>query len=219
MDTKAKIPEHQAVYEQLRDMILRGQFAPGDPLTIMGLTKKMSAGMTPIREALRRLTAENALNSLENRRIIVPELNAQDIEDIYFLRLTVEPELARRAVQNIGIQEIENLAGIDADINTALSQGDVEAYLKLNNLFHFEIYKAAQSRSLFHVARSLWVQVGPSLRVVSGRYGTANLPDKHVDLLKAFRAKDGEAAAQAMKDDLRQSLLLVNSPAKHNMIK
>lgn len=212
MNAETKIPEHQAVYERLRDMILLGRFAPGEPLTILGLTATLGAGMTPVREALRRLTAENALCTLGNRRIIVPELDAKGIQDIFFLRLKVEPELARRAVDALTERDIDTLQEIDKQIDAAIDQGNVEAYLELNNGFHFKIYDAARSPILFNVVQSLWVQAGPSLRIVSGRYGTAKLPDKHVELIEAFRARDSDAAARAMMGDLQQSLLLVTEP-------
>ena len=52
---EAKTPEHQAIYERLRDMILFGEVEPGEPLTIMGLRDRLNAGMTPVREALSSL--------------------------------------------------------------------------------------------------------------------------------------------------------------------
>ena len=63
-----KMPAHQAVYEKLRVMILFGDLAPGQPVTIQGLTDQLNVGMTPVREALRRLIAEGALTHQGNRR-------------------------------------------------------------------------------------------------------------------------------------------------------
>ncbi|AML52182.1 GntR family transcriptional regulator [Falsihalocynthiibacter arcticus] len=212
MTTEAKkIPEHQAVYERLRDMILLGRFSPGQPLTIMGLTESLGAGMTPVREAIRRLAAENALVTLGNRRIVVPEMNIENFQDVYFLRLKVEPELTRRAIKNITKQDIEELTSIDAEIDTAIETGDIETYLERNNRFHFKIYALAQAPVLFRAALSLWVQVGPSLRVNCSRYGTENLPDKHSELLEALARRDEEAAAIAMAGDLEQSLNLATT--------
>ncbi len=212
MNSEAKIPEHLTVYSRLKEMILLGRFAPGQALTIFGLVEEMGAGTTPVREALRRLTAEHALTSLENRRIIVPELSEKDINDIYFLRLIVEPELTRQSTKNMTGPIIDQLRDIDTQINDALEHGDVEAYLEGNNRFHFAIYDTAQSQVLFQTARSLWVQIGPSLRIVCGRYGTANMPDKHSELLDALSRGDENAAAQAMRDDLEQSRLLISAP-------
>lgn len=206
-----KIPEHQAVYERIRDMILLGRFLPGQPVTIMGLSESLGVGMTPVREAIRRLSAENALDTLGNRRVVVPELDARDFRDIYLLRQYVEPELARRATKNITNEVIQRLIVIDKEIDEAIEAGDVETYLERNNLFHFKIYGLADAPVLFRSALALWVQIGPSLRVVCGRYGTANLPDKHSELLEALANRDEEQAALAMVGDLGQSLLLATT--------
>lgn len=206
-----KIPEHQAVYERIRDMILLGRFTPGQPLTIMGLSESLGVGMTPVREAIRRLSAENALDTLGNRRVVVPELNAQIFQDIYYLRQHVESELTRRAVRNITDLDIKQLAEIDNEIDSAIESGDIETYLERNNRFHFKIYGLANAPVLFRSALALWVQVGPSLRVNCGRYGTANLPDKHSELLDALANRNEEQAALAMAGDLEQSLILATT--------
>ncbi|HCC96849.1 MAG TPA: GntR family transcriptional regulator [Rhodobacteraceae bacterium] len=208
-----KMPEHQAVYEALRDGILLGRFAPGQPMTIQGLAEKLGVGMTPIREAIRRLTSESALETLGNRRVIVPILTQKQLDDIYFLRLSVEPELARRAVKNVTKQHIKRLREIDRTINVAIHSGDVSAYLQSNKDFHFGIYELADSPVLMRIAQSLWLQVGPSLRVVCGRYGTASLPDKHPDILSALLNENTEVAASAMREDLEQGVILAAQPS------
>jgi DNA-binding GntR family transcriptional regulator len=50
------------------------------------------------------------------------------------------------------------------------------------------------------------LQVGPSLRIVCGRYGTANLPDKHSEALTALHAGNAGNAAEAIADDIRQGM-------------
>ena len=57
-----KVPTHEVAYGRLRDLILFGHLEPGQPVTIQGLTGDLGAGMTPVREAIRRLTAEGALS-------------------------------------------------------------------------------------------------------------------------------------------------------------
>ena len=69
-----KIPSHEVTYARLRDMILFGHLAPGAPVTIQGLITELDAGMTPVREAIRRLTAEGALVLHDNRRVSVPRM-------------------------------------------------------------------------------------------------------------------------------------------------
>ena len=92
-----KLPEHEAIYKKIRNMILFGTVLPGQPVTILGLKEAVGAGVTPVREAIRRLTAEGALEALGNRRICVPELSAKRIDEIYFARFAIEPKMAELA--------------------------------------------------------------------------------------------------------------------------
>ena len=82
----AGLPTHELVYRQLRDMVLFGDLVPGQAVTIQGLTQYLSAGMTPVREALRRLIAEGALEAQGNRRISVPRLTRANVDELIFAR-------------------------------------------------------------------------------------------------------------------------------------
>ena len=203
-DPSGKTPAHQQVYEQLRSMILFGDLAPGQAVTIQGLTAELAAGMTPVREALRRLIAEGALTHQGNRRVSVPLLTPDCVDELGFMRLTLEPELTRRAARHMTADRLAQLRAIDADLNTAIAGGDVGGYLTHNYRFHTAIYDSAQAAIMAATVDRLWLRFGPSLRVVCGRFGTSNLPDKHADLLDALAAQDIDAAATAMAEDVDQ---------------
>ncbi len=82
----------------------------------------------------------------------------------------------------------------------------MEHYLEYNYRFHFQLYDQAGAPVLHKIATSLWLQIGPSLRIVCGRFGTANLPDKHSEALAALKAGQPKAAARAIADDIRQGM-------------
>ena len=96
-----KLPEHEKAYRSLRDRILFGELAPGQAVTIQGLVAEMGMGMTPVREAIRRLTSQGALVFKGNRRVSVPAIGQQEWDEIAFVRLSVEPRLALLAIDNI----------------------------------------------------------------------------------------------------------------------
>jgi DNA-binding GntR family transcriptional regulator len=200
----AKGPAHQLVYEKLRAMILFGDLAPGQPVTIQGLTDQLDAGMTPVREALRRLIAEGALTHQGNRRVSVPILTPDCADELGFMRKTLEPELARRAALRMDKAVLKALQACDDDLNRAIAQGDVGGYLTHNYRFHALINETADAPIMAATVDRLWLRFGPSLRVVCGRFGTSNLPDKHKDLLDAFATRDAKAAAAAMQEDVLQ---------------
>ena len=202
----SKHPAHHAVYRKLRDMILFGDFTPGQQVTIQGISDALDAGMTPVREAIRRLTSDGALNMLGNRRVIVPELTAGCIEDLEFMRLSLEPVLAGRAVPNILPEMLETLHAEDEALNRAIDRGDIPGYLTHNYRFHASLYAAAGAPIIAATVDRLWLRFGPSLRVVCGRFGTMNLPDKHADLLAALRSGDTAGAEQAVREDVQQGM-------------
>lgn len=201
-----KLPEHQAIYQQIRNMILFGSLVPGQAVTIQGLADTVRAGMTPVREAIRRLTAEGALVAGDNRRVKVPEINRWKLEEISFARLAIEPHLAELGANRMTDACLTDLATFDAEVDAAIAAGDIERYLEFNYRFHFRLYDQSDAGILSKIAASLWLQVGPSLRIVCGRYGTANLPDKHSETLAALREGDTSRAARAIADDIRQGM-------------
>lgn len=199
-------PVHEQVYQKLRAQILFGEMAPGQAVTIQGLTGSLNAGMTPVREAIRRLISDGALTFQGNRRVSVPVLTVQDTDELIFARRSIESELSRRAALRIKPQAIAELTRIDAALDAAISVGDVAGYLSWNYQFHTALYAQANAPILAELADRLWLRFGPSLRVVCGRMGTQNLPDWHKDILTALRANDPEAAARAMVLDIEQGI-------------
>jgi DNA-binding GntR family transcriptional regulator len=137
-----KVPTHEVVYARLRDMVLFGTLAPGQAVTIQGLCADLDAGMTPVREAIRRLSAEGALTAQDNRRVAVPVLTGAHVDQLAFARLALEPHLAGLAVTG-GARLADALAGIDAEVDRAIAAGDVHDYLAANHAFHFTLYAAS----------------------------------------------------------------------------
>lgn len=204
--TKGRLPAHEVIYRQLRDLVLYGDLAPGQAVTIQGLTERLAAGMTPVREAIRRLIAEGALEFQGNRRVCVPLLNAENISEIILARQWLDPHLSLRATQRATPDDLDELTAMDTTLDQSILRGDLRGYLELNYKFHKRLYELAEAPILADMADGLWLRFGPSLRVVCGRLGTQNLPDKHKDLLQAMRARDAEGAARAIREDVIQGM-------------
>ncbi|MFZ7093013.1 GntR family transcriptional regulator [Primorskyibacter sp. 2E233] len=205
----AGLPVHEQVYRRLRDMILFGELAPGQAVTIQGLVDQLGSGMTPVREALRRLTAEGALEALGNRRIVVPVLTVKAVKELTGARVALEPLLAQRAAEQIDEAAIAQLAQTDERLDRAIAQGDIGLYLKENHLFHSQLNGCAEAPILTSLVDGLWLRFGPSLRMVCGQVGTRNVPDRHKDLLEALRDRNVEAAGRAIADDAVQGMHLI----------
>lgn len=204
-----KRPAHEQVYQTLRSQIMYGELVPGQPVTIQGLTDSLGVGMTPVREAIRRLISDGALMFQGNRRVSVPLLSDDDVEQMIFARISIESELSLRASRNMKPTDIDRLEHIDQQLDRTIADGDVSGYLRLNHRFHETLYAHADAPILNDLAERLWLRFGPSLRVVCGRFGTQSLPDRHKDMIDALRAQDAERVAKATAQDIEQGMELM----------
>lgn len=208
---KVSLPAHEVVYRRIRDKVLFGDLAPGQAVTIQGLVEEIGVSMTPVREAIRRLTAEGALVFQGNRRVCVPQMDENSFSELVFARQSVEPELVRMACKNISAEGISELHAIDQCVNRAIEAGDVPRYMFENHRFHFKLYGHANSRILGPMAEGLWLRYGPLYRIICGKWGTANMVDFHDEAVTALQAADAEAAAEAILLDIEQGFEIVRN--------
>lgn len=206
MASEAKAPGHEAVYSKLRDMILFGDLAPRQPVTLNGLTNEIGTSIMPVREGVRRLMAQGALESTGTRRVVVPAMTLHKLEQIRYMRNQIEPKLATLAARYASQTLLDELHKIDDKVNEALANGNVQKYLEFNYRFHFKLYEASGNEVLYDIAQLLWLKIGPSLRIVFGKVGTENLPDMHDEAMKSILDGDEIAAGNAIAQDIAQGM-------------
>jgi DNA-binding GntR family transcriptional regulator len=131
------------VYRQLCELILNGQIAPGQLITIQALAEAFGVSAMPVREALQRLTAARVLTVISSRSIGIPPLTSERLSDLRRVRLEVESLAAIWATHNISDSDIGRLEECVAAMGEAARSGDNKQYLRWNRAFHFGIYLAA----------------------------------------------------------------------------
>ena len=197
---------HETVYRRLRQRILFGGFKPGGAVTLRGLAQDLNVSPMPVREAVRRLIAERALEMQDNRRVLVPPMTRQKFEQILFARSALEPELASRALPRLTPAKIGEIEEIDAQLDQSMKNGDVEGYMRRNYQFHFAIYDVAGAETLVALVESIWLQFGPFMRMAYGRLGTSKLEDHHEAAIAAMKRGDHAALHAAIAADIGQGM-------------
>lgn len=200
---------HESVYRRLRERILFGGFLPGGSVTLRGLAVELGVSPMPVREAVRRLTAERALVMLDNRRVLVAPMTREKFDQILFSRIALESELAARALPHMRRSHIDELERIDQNIDKAMTEGDVHGYMRGNYLFHFKIYEQAHADMLLALVESIWLQFGPFMRMAYGRFGTSMLEDHHEAAITAMRRGDETGLRKAIKADIGQGMAFI----------
>lgn len=196
----------ERVYRELREAIMLGRFRPGEAMTIRGLADRLGTSMMPAREALRRLVAERALDLLPNRRIAVPDMTPETFRELTEARVALEVLAARRAFPATDAALADRLEAIDLAQDEAIEAGDWALYQERNRAFHFELYERAPGRVLLPLIESLWLQIGPFLYLTRESLGTTYLEDRHKEAVAAIRARDEDALALAIEQDIRDGM-------------
>jgi DNA-binding GntR family transcriptional regulator len=192
----------ERVFRQLSDLILDGEIAPGQLVKIQALAEAFGVSAMPVREALKRLTAANALTVVSGRSIGIPPLSADRLEDLRRVRIEIEGIAAAWAAPNIGDDGVETLKVQLSRMESATAAGDVKGYLRANHAFHFVIYGAAGSEALLSIIESLWLQISPYFNLLhgSGNYSASN--EQHEAMLEAIQAGDKPALRAAVRADI-----------------
>jgi len=193
-------------FRRLRHAIMTGRFSPGLAVTIRGLAALLGVSAMPVREAMRRLVAERALDLLDNRRVRVPEMTAPRYEALIAARILLECEAARQALPYVRAAELAELRRLDAACQEVFERGDVERTIEANFVFHRFLYGLAPSDALTPLIESIWLQIGPFMRAGLRGATVYNRADRHGEAMAAIERRDAGAVARAIEADVRDGI-------------
>ncbi|MER9200744.1 GntR family transcriptional regulator [Mesorhizobium sp. M0933] len=190
------------VYRHVTELILDGSIVPGEMVTVQSLADAFGVSPMPVREALRRLSAANALMVVSGRSIGIPALSRARLIDLRNVRFEIEAIAAAWAAERIDDQGVMLLRQHLEALEQANAAGDVKSYLRANYAFHFSIYRAAGSENMLNIIENLWLQISPYFNMLhdSGNYSTAN--QHHQQMFAALRDRNAEAVRAAICADI-----------------
>lgn len=193
----------QWVYRVLRRGIMAGEFEPGEPVTINGLAEALGVSAMPVREALHRLVSEGALELLDNRRVRVPDLDAEGFEEVLEARVALETRAAERALPFIDDVCLARLRALDGRADHALAARDFGRLVEANFDFHRCLYAARPGMVTLPLIESLWLRLGPFMRRAGESLSQTYQVDRHTEALAAIVERDAEALKAAVAADIR----------------
>lgn len=186
------------IYEILRGEILRGVHLPGAHLVEAQIAQAHGVSRTPVRAALARLEGDGLIETIPNRGAFVSRWTDSDLEEIYALRVRLEPYASRLAAGNIAASELDRLDVLAATMIALLDEGDagwIERCTELNGELHAAILQASGSPRLISIVTTLTDL--PMVRRAISLYPREMLRrsfEQHKQILQALRQGDGEWA-------------------------
>lgn len=206
-------PLHERVWLEIKSALTSGRFVPGQRLTVRGLAKALNTSAMPVRTAVGKLVAQGALEQLNNGFLAVPVVTRETFNDLMTMRMTLEGMAAANATRHIMPADIEKIAGLAKELDSAWAVRDIDKYLRLNEMFKFEIYSHCDSGVLKELISLLWLRIGPFLRSLRTHYSDSPQIHFHNETITALRNRDADGARHWMETDIRQGrdFLLANA--------
>lgn len=181
------------VLRAMREAIIDGRMAPGDPVNEVELARQFGVSRAPIREAIRQLESEGLVVRVAYRGAAVSPLTAKHITELQGFRRLLETHAATVVVETGTEQDIDALAGVVTEMERAASAGDMDAVNAADVRFHTLIIEAAQNDLLFEVWKTYVQRIRRALALRNRLNSNLDsIVGMHRDLLDAFRARDLE---------------------------
>lgn len=200
----------QRVYNGLRDYLMAGQLQPGQKLTLRDLAAALNVSPMPVREAVRRLASEGALEILPNRRIRVPVVTKSRFRELLRIRVAVEGLAVEEAARRIRMDDVDRMEELNRSFAAEMQrrQADGVKLFRINKDIHFILYEAAGMPALLPLIEGLWLQVGPVLHLSLRQRANANArgrnpaPNWHKRMILGLRKRDAAAARRGLVGDM-----------------
>ncbi|MEX2533953.1 MAG: GntR family transcriptional regulator [Trueperaceae bacterium] len=190
------------IYRSLRTELLEGAYEEGERLTQRAVAERMGTSRIPVRDALKRLEADGLLIKGEQGSYYCKPFRREDLEEVYSLRMLLEPFALRSAVHHLDPEAFRYLQELLQAMDTAVEEQDNERYVELNREFHMTIYEACHQPRLLQIIKGLWS--GRPL-FIAGDLGHTRSVGEHHDILAAIRANDVDRAAALLYNHVRGS--------------
>lgn len=203
------------VYVELRDLLAAGELAPGERLSLRGVAERLGVSVMPVREAITRLAADDALEVLPSRAVRVPEMGLGTFRELTTVRIAVEGFAAERAASSRGAEQLAAIRAYAAafEAGAGTLEPDMPAVVRANRNFHFAVYAAAGLPALTTIIEGLWLRIGPvlnfDLRSSPQRLSSSGAQNCHARLCRAVEERDPAAARRALADDIETAAAFI----------
>jgi DNA-binding GntR family transcriptional regulator len=209
MDYRTK---EEQVADFLREGIISGRFPRGARVKQVEIAQLLKTSVTPVREAIKLLVAEGYLSGSSYKGATVVPFDVTASREIINLRMLLESELVRAAVERLTAADVDELRILAAEFEAAATARDGSTARAVNYRLHKRIYSVAEQPQTFHFVQILWARYPfDVINRIDGRASRAAA--EHSELLAHMIAGDVTAATHTTRlhiesgwEELRESL-------------
>lgn len=201
--------KHGLIYGELKLAIMSGGFEPGQRLKLRDLAAELGTSAMPVRDAVGKLVAEQALVQADNGAATVPLATERLVREVMEMRALLEGEAAARAALLIPKSDLSKLRDVASALTEATKSRDIHRYLTLNRELKFGIYAHSGSSVLNGLIESLWLRAGPFLRYLSRDIEGLVAINFHDEALDAMLERSPDKARDAISRDIHAGMIFL----------
>ncbi|WP_397473879.1 GntR family transcriptional regulator [Pusillimonas sp.] len=206
LENTTNFPVSEQAYRALRRAIVRCEFVPDERLRVDDISTRYGFSSSPVREALARLAEQGFVRSIENRGFRVAPITSEGIVDLTRVRLLIETDALRAAIDNGDDQWEEGIVAAAHSLRLAeqrLAEGPIaldEAWSERHRAFHMALYAACQSPLMLNLIEQL-SDNAERYRRYSARFRTVSRKknQEHQQLMKAVLERDKRTAVTLLR--------------------
>jgi DNA-binding GntR family transcriptional regulator len=183
----------------VRAMIVDGRLAAGERINEVHLAASLKVSRTPLREALSRLTAEDAVHAVPRRGFFVKALSVSELEQLYDVRPMLDPEALRLS----GLPSAKVIDGLEVINQQIARETDPEGIIEMDDLWHVALLRRCPNQVLVGMIQQLMMRTRRyELALMRDRPSAERATGRHEAIIAALRAGDLEAACAELKANM-----------------
>ena len=196
----------QRVYEQLKKDLTRGVYRPGEALHEADLAARHHVSKTPVRESLNLLAREGWVDVVPRLGYIVSSISIRDVQDVFQLRLLLEPAAAQLAAERITEDQLRALRPLSRIVYRHNDPDSYAEFLAANREFHTAVARASGNKRLGDVVERLLEEMERFFHLGLGiRDSSGEMAHEHTELIEALVEGNGTKASEIMREQVTMS--------------
>ncbi len=211
MSVVARSMHPDQIVELLRRAVRERVILPGQSLNQDELASRFGVSRIPLREALRTLVGEGLVVMRPGVGAVITELRGKELQELFELRLQLEPPLTVAAVDRISTNDFAELTSILEKMSD-LASSDLDGWASQHYLFHRRLFELAGKRHALRLVTQVQNLVEPYSRVHVSLVGAAQHSEtEHATLLEAIRVGDKKVAEEITRNSILDALIRLKS--------
>lgn len=197
---------NEIVYEGVKKVIINGEIPIGERINEKELASRLNISRTPVREAIKRLKAEQLVEYIPRYGVIVKKISPEDVEEIYKIRYRLDSLASLEAMKHMTEVEYQQFYRLLEETEQLLKEGNMEKTIHLFSVFNEKIYKESKLLRLESIVFDLREYLKRFRDIsLNDRLRCEKALEEHYKIIQLMEKGETKMLEKVLKDHLEYS--------------